>query len=552
MLATMRKLMISMVLVVVMPVTAQVVEVLPATAAARQIKTAIDDSNLGARRADVRSFYAAAGYRAAWSRNGQRTAQARVILTALGTAAEKGLDPADYVLTLATDEAHFDVALTAAAMHYAADLHSGRVDPRGLGFDLDVAARRLYLPALMTSLSLSNDPTALLAAVEPQNANYRGLLAALTTYRRIAAQSEGEQPLPVVEKVKPGEAYAATVQLAMMLRRTGDLAECGTGSQPVRGCEAAAFGGGRVENPSHIYDGAMIDAVKKFQSRHGLGADGVISRKTFAELNVPASRRVQQIEWAIERSRWTSTDGASIVVNIPEFRLRATDVNGVMLAMNVVVGKAAGHKTPVLEGDIRNVVFRPTWSVPDDIQRKEIAPKLQRDANWLANHNFEIIDDSGNSLGSAVDAATLEQIRTLRLRVRQKPGTSNALGLVKFLFPNDNDVYLHSTPEQSLFARTRRDFSHGCVRVADPVALAAWTLHQPADKVRAAISGNADDQYNRPDRPVHVMIVYSTAAAGEDGSVHFFADIYGLDATLAAALSNVHPTPAGGVLVAAK
>src|SRR5437763_4646601 len=188
-----------------------------------------------------------------------------------------------------------------------------------------------------------------------------------------------------------------------MLRRSGDLAECGTGSQPVRGCEAAALGGGRVENPSHIYDGAIVEGVKKFQSRHGLAADGILSKKTFAELNVPAARRVQQIEWALERGRWSAVEGPVIVVNIPEFRLRANDGAGNTLAMNVVVGKAAGHKTPVLEGDVRHVVFRPTWSVPDDIQRKEIAPKLQRDANWLAKHNFEIVDDNGTSYGSAVD-----------------------------------------------------------------------------------------------------------------------------------------------------
>jgi murein L,D-transpeptidase YcbB/YkuD len=276
-------------------------------------------------------------------------------------------------------------------------------------------------------------------------------VTALATYRRIAAQSEGERPLPVVDKVKQGDAYAALPQLATMLRRTGDLAECGTGSQPIPGC------GGRIENPSHIYGGAMVDAVKRFQSRHGLAADGILSKKTFAELNVPASRRVQQIEWAIERSRWATSDGPSIIVNIPEFRLRASDGNGVVLSMNVVVGKAAGHKTPVLEGDVRTVVFRPSWSVPTDIQRKEIVPKLERDAEWLARHGYDIVDDNGQSLGSTVDAAMIEQLRTFRYRVRQKPGSANALGLVKFLFPNQSDVYLHSTPEQSLFARARRD-----------------------------------------------------------------------------------------------
>jgi murein L,D-transpeptidase YcbB/YkuD len=519
--------MILMVLASVTDITAQTVEVPPATPAARQIKAALDAADLADLRADLRNFYAPAGYRPAWTANGQPTAQARALMAIFARAAEKGLDPADYALPHTTDEAHFDLAMTAAAMQYASDLHQGRIDPRDLGFDLDADARRLYLPALMITLSRSADPAAVLASVEPKSENYRGLVAALAVYRRIAAQSEGERPLPVVDKVKPGDAYVALPQLESMLRREGDLTE------------------GRVENPSHIYDGALVDAVKKFQSRHGLAADGVISRKTFAELNVPASRRVQQIEWAIERSRWISSDGPSIVVNIPEFRLRASDGNGTVLAMNVVVGKAAGHKTPVLEGDIRTVVFRPSWSVPTDIQRNEIVPHLQRDANWLTKHGFDIVDDNGQPVDGTVDNA-------LRYRVRQKPGASNALGLVKFLFPNDSDVYLHSTPEQSLFSRTRRDFSHGCVRVADPVALAAWALQQPAQKIRAAINSDAADQYTRVDRPVHVMIVYATAAMNEDGTVHFFADIYGHDATLAAALTHNHAKPAGGMLLAAK
>jgi murein L,D-transpeptidase YcbB/YkuD len=448
-------------------------------------------------------------------------------------ASEKGLDPADYALATWKDEARFDVALTAAAMRYASDLHDGRLDPRTMGFDLNVNARRLYLPALIAAVSQSANPAALFAAVEPQSDEYRGLVAALATYRRIAAESEGQAAVPVVEALKAGDAYAALPQLATALRRFGDLA-----------ADAIVNG--------NVYDGVMVAAVKSFQSRHGLPVDGVVSRKTFAELNVPASRRVSQLEWALERSRWAASDGPSIVVNIPEFRLRATD-GADTLSMRVVVGKAAGHRTPVLEGDVRTVVFRPYWSVPTNIQRNEILPKVERDADWLARHGYEIVDENGQSLGTTVDAATIEQLRALRYRVRQKPGPSNALGLVKFVFPNQSDVYLHSTPEQSLFGRTRRDFSHGCVRVEDPVALAAWALRQSPEKVRAAIGGDQDDQYIRLERAVRVMIVYSTAAIGEKGEVRFFADIYGHDITLAAALRNGHATPSGGlVLLAAK
>lgn len=527
----MRKLMFLLAFGSAVSLLAQTVEVPPATPAARAIKAAIEESPLGYR-SDVHNFYAPAGYRPAWSQNGQPTAQARAVIALFVGASEKGLDPADYALAAWKDEARFDVAMTAAAMRYASDLHDGRLDPRTMGFDLNVNARRLYLPALIEAVSQSANPAALLAAVEPQSAEYRGLVAALATYRRIAAESEGQAALPVVEALKAGDAYAALPQLATALRRFGDLA-----------ADAIVNG--------NVYDGVMVAAVKSFQSRHGLAADGVVSKKTFAELNVPASRRVSQLEWALERSRWAASDGPSIVVNIPEFRLRATD-GADTLSMRVVVGKAAGHRTPVLEGDVRTVVFRPYWSVPTNIQRNEILPKVERDADWLVRHGYEIVDENGQSLGTTVDAATIEQLRALRYRVRQKPGPSNALGLVKFVFPNQSDVYLHSTPQQSLFGRTRRDFSHGCVRVEDPVALAAWALRQSPEKVRALIGGDADDQYIRLERAVRVMIVYSTAAIGEDGEVRFFADIYGHDATLAAALRNGHATPSGGLVLAAK
>jgi murein L,D-transpeptidase YcbB/YkuD len=297
--------------------------------------------------------------------------------------------------------------------------------------------------------------------------------------------------------------------------------------------------------------------VKHFQSRHGLEADGVLGKTTFAQLNVPVSQRVQQIEWAIERWRWIpeQPEVSTIVVNIPEFTLHAHDAqSGDELTMRVVVGKAAGHKTPVFDGDIKHVVFRPYWSVPASIQRGEIAPKLERDGDYLARNNYELVDDEGHSLGTAVDAETIRRVRNGSLSVRQKPGTSNALGLVKFLFPNDNNVYLHSTPSQSLFARTRRDFSHGCIRVEDPVALAEWTLRGQDEwskaKIQAAIDGKKDDVYVKIQRPISVTIMYATASATANGEVRFFDDIYGHDVQLAKVLE---PEPKSAtMMVAAK
>ncbi len=223
--------------------------------------------------------------------------------------------------------------------------------------------------------------------------------------------------------------------------------------------------------------------------------------------------------------------------------------------MRVVVGKANRHETPVFDGDIKHVVFRPSWSVPPNIQRHEILPKIEKDYGYLAAHNYELVDNAGRSAGTHVDADTIRRIKNGSLRVRQTAGTHNALGLVKFLFPNDNHVYLHSTPQQALFARSRRDFSHGCIRVEDPAELAAWVLRAQPEwnetKIAAAMNGKRDDVYVKVQRPVSVVLFYATAIAQENGDVHFVEDIYGHDVQLAKVLA-----PAAGrgaaVMVAAK
>lgn len=535
-------------LVLTVSLFAQTVEVAPATPVAKAVRS-LAAADAGAFQSDLRNFYAPAGYRPVWTRSERPTPQARTLIAALENAQVKGLDAADYdggqwasrLATLRGDAsvARFDVALTSAAMRYTSDLTIGRVNPVRVGFDIDVTAKKQYLPNVIAQLASSPDVTTTLAALEPQNDDYRNLLVALAKYRRIAATSANEAPLPVVTKLSPKDTYAALPQLAAILRQHGDL-------------------DADVVVAGNLYDGAIVDAVKKFQSRHGLDADGVISKKTFAQLNTPVSRRVEQIEWALERARWMPNHaaGPSIIVNIPEFRLRARNSNDEELTMRVVVGRASGHKTPVFGGDIKHVVFRPYWGVPPNIQRQEIAPKVEKDATFLARNNYELVDDTGRSLGSAVDADTVRRVKNGSVSVRQKPGTSNALGLVKFLFPNDNNVYLHSTPQQSLFGRTRRDFSHGCVRVEDPVALAEWTLRDrkewTKEKIESAIHGKRDDLYVKIERPISVMILYTTAVAAANGEVSFFEDIYGHDVQLANALHPAPSTRDAAVLVAAK
>jgi murein L,D-transpeptidase YcbB/YkuD len=224
-------------------------------------------------------------------------------------------------------------------------------------------------------------------------------------------------------------------------------------------------------------------------------------------------------------------------VNIPEFILRAYEGPGnVALTMPVVVGRAMRTQTPVMEEVMKYVVFWPYWNVPPSILRGEIIPKIVKDPAYLQKNGYEVATYAGKVVtDGVVSEEVLSQLRTGKLMVRQKPGPSNALGLVKFIFPNTNNVYLHSTPSQSLFGRSRRDFSHGCIRVEDPKALATWVLRNNPGwnraRVDAAFAAQKEQQVNLT-QPIPVLIVYGTAIAKENGQVFFFDDIYGYDGTL--------------------
>jgi murein L,D-transpeptidase YcbB/YkuD len=302
---------------------------------------------------------------------------------------------------------------------------------------------------------------------------------------------------------------------------------------------------------TQLYDGALVDAVKRFQRRHGLDDDGRLGAGTLTQLNVPLSERVRQLQLTLERWRWLPSEfnAPPIIVNIPDFRLRALDENGkVVLEMRVVVGKAMRTETPVFSRDMTYVVFRPYWNVPPSILRGEIIPAIQRNRNYVATKNYEVTTNDGKVVTSGeISDDVLAQLKAGKLTVRQKPGPSNALGLVKLMFPNEYNVYLHSTPSQQLFSRSRRDFSHGCIRVEKPAELTAWVLrHNPdwsVERVQDAMQNGSDNVTVRLAQSVPVFIVYGTATTYENGEVHFYDDIYGHDAALAEALAKGYPYP---------
>jgi L,D-transpeptidase YcbB len=491
---------------------------------------------------EVKEFYQKGNYAPAWVRGGRPTPQAQTMIGILEAADSKGLRAEDYdggrwsarANQLNNDEnvARFDLALTVSAMRYISDLHVGRVNPQQIFLQLTVKKSEYDLAQFLRDrIANGDDLRGALAEIEPPFAGYKRTLAALDRYEELAKQDEGGT-LPASSKsIDRGSHYAGVPQIEKRLQLTGDLPKDATLAK------------------GDLYDGALVEAVKRFQARHGLAADGRIGAQTLKELNVPLNKRVEQLRLTLERWRWLPSQFPQppVVVNIPEFRLRTYDGNGkVVLSMNVIVGKAYQHQTPVFDKDMQYVVFRPYWNVPSSIEAAEIVPAVQRDRGYIGRKNYEVVTGDGKIVTSGtVSDAVLAQMRSGQLAVRQKPGATNALGLVKFMFPNVFNVYLHSTPSQQLFAQTRRDFSHGCIRVEKPDVLAAWILQgQPEwnlEKIRAAMQSGKDD--NRVDlpRPIPVLILYGTAVAPEDGSAHFYDDIYGYDADLEKRLAKGYP-----------
>ena len=495
-------------------------------------------------------FYEAYGYALPWVRGMEPTAQAQQVIAVLLKAEQKGLSADDYdgprwagrlaKLKPATahpsesDAARFDVALTVCVMRNISDLHIGKVNPKDFNFGYDVEAKKYDLPEFLKEHIVDGAGVeGVLAQVEPPYPGYRRTMQALQKYLALAKEWDGK-PLPAVRKsIAPGDSYEGVRQMAQLLRLVGDL-------PPDAGVPADGA----------VYQGALVEAVKNFQRRHGREPDGKIGAQTLADLNVPLTKRVRQMQLTLERWRWLAIDphAAPIVANIPEFRLRAYDENfKIALSMNVVDGKAYDHSTPVFHDDLEYLVFRPYWSVPYSIARKEFFPQIARDPGYLAKKGFEVVDSRQNVVTSGtVTGDIFAQIKAGKLFIREAPGPKNSLGLVKFIFPNNYDVYFHDTPAHELFSKSRRDFSHGCVRLEKPADLAAWVLREKPgwdmEHVHAAMNGDKTEQVNLAHR-IPVLIVYATVVVPEDGLVYFYDDIYGHDAALEKVLERGYPYP---------
>jgi murein L,D-transpeptidase YcbB/YkuD len=495
------------------------------------VSTALNDSDrlLNARIAQTRAtlppsivglidaFYGPCDDAAAWISNGKITVTAVAVLKVLRDASERGLDPNDYPAPLIPHDemnatadsvaayARFEVELSIDAMLLARDLRCGKVDPHALQADLPPDCEGFNPTEFVWNVSRTQNPSLQFDSLEPSAPGYQRTRTAFRQYLNLAHGPQITLP-PLRGALQPGQSSDNVQAIRAVLTETGDLKDLN----------------------SPLDDEGLAVAVKSFQLHHGLAPDGLLTAETYKQLAIPIEDRVAQLALTLERWRWIQRSFAQppIVVNIPEFRVRAYDSDlRVAISMKVIVGRAYHRKTPVFENQISSVIFRPYWNIPPAIQHKEIEPAMRRDSKYLEKHGYETVPGPRGSV-----------------RIRQRPGDQNALGLIKFSLPNVHDVYLHGTPTQSLFDRTRRDFSHGCIRLEDPVALAVWVLRLNPEwnreKVEASMHGSETISVAVA-HPIPVLIVYGTGFAAEDGAVYFLPDIYNEDTALVAALRKV-------------
>jgi L,D-transpeptidase YcbB len=533
----------------------------------------LDWSTALADRELIGRLYAANGYRLLWSDGEKPSTAALVLLQELRHASDRGLDPEDYpgnrlayLLIDLIDSGHpgveqwalFDASLSLAGLRFLSDLHYGRIDPASVGHNLTVERIRLDIPNTLAHLATAVNVGVAIDSLEPQFTHYALLKRELARYRELKAL-EGINDLPPLpaRSLKTGDVYAGTAQLERLLTVLGDMA----GGEPRGGQPPGGNPPGEPSATAQTLTPPLVDAIKHFQYRHGEKPDGTLGAATLAELTKPLSLRARQIELTMERWRWLPSElvSAPIIVNIPQFRLFAfestADSEAHIRQMDVIVGKAfEATQTPVFTADMSYLIFRPYWEVPYSIALKEIVPAARRNPSYIDQHQMEIVRGAGDSaIGVPNTAENVELVAKGALRVRQKPGPNNSLGLVKFMFPNPYNVYLHSTPARGLFAESRRDFSHGCVRVSDPVGLAQYVLRDSPEwtreKIQAAMNGTSSVTVTLKNR-IRIFFVYGTALVTEKGDALFFDDIYGHDQRLEAALNSRRPRTVPAISVA--
>ncbi len=460
------------------------------------------------------------------------------LFAALRNIHKEGLNANDYHLrtlenmqaTLNTADApdaaqlaDYDVLLTDSLIRLGYHLLVGKVDPVELDNNWNMERKLDGLDAVLALSRAIEQGTVdnLIAALRPQHVTYRRLIQALSDYRAIAAEG-GWPSVPPGATLKPGMTDPRVIALRKRLAGTQDL----TGQ----------------DTESAVFDEGLEASVKTFQAQHGLAVDGVVGKATLAALNVPVEGRIDQIRVNLERARWVLHDLPSefVLVDIAGFNVRYIRDGRIIWDSRAVVGRPY-RKTPVFKSRITYLEMNPTWTVPPTILRDDVLPAIKRDIDYLQKQNMRVIDYNHN----VIDPASIDWQRyrgpDFPYLIRQEPGPQNALGRIKFMFPNEHLVYLHDTPSKSLFERTERAFSSGCIRIEHPFRFAELLLDDPLtwnqqEIVKAIDTGETRKVSLR--RPVTVILLYWTVAAESNGELIFKQDIYDRDAAVLEGLNS--------------
>tara|TARA_R110000772_G_scaffold252157_2_gene367366 strand:+ start:28427 stop:30073 length:1647 start_codon:yes stop_codon:yes gene_type:complete len=490
----------------------------------------------------INNFYINRQFEFAWFTANTLSAQGRVLVSSIAGIAKEGLLPLDYhsakIQTLLNtdpptqDVAAFDILLSDAFLSLASHLQAGKVDPLALiSTEWEANRRHSNLPALLQRVADSGDVATALDSLRPKQSRYYRLkiaLAKLSALSNLAWQ----RPLAEAPVLKPNTSDNRIPSITERLKVWGDL-HSGPGLE--------SDGPADDESPL-MYTPALAEAVKVFQRRHGLEADGIIGRETIKAINISPEERAKQIIVNMERWRWLAADlgDKHLLVNIAAFELKIIDNNETVFVKPVVVGRNY-RKTPVFSNKIRYLVLNPTWTVPYKLAVQDKLPDIQKDPGYLNRLGIQVF--RGDS-AVAIDPYTIHwneiTTRNFPFRLVQGPGPQNALGQVKFMFPNPHDVYLHDTPSRELFKKAERAFSSGCIRVSDPLELAEFLLRdQGWDKERIAASiakGVTETVSLKTPLPIHIE--YWTAWVDRQGVLNFRNDIYERDQPLWQALNK--------------
>lgn len=485
----------------------------------------------------LRDLYTKLDFKPIWVSGSGPSAKAKVFLDRLGRANEHGLNPEHYLHARLAKAAadlgsakrgEFEVAMSRAFARYAADINAGRIGPNRAIPNLYVQPVRPDPERLLLAAAKTSDFEKYIDGLPPQTPQYARLVKALADYRAIEAKG-GWKSVPGGPTLKPGMTSPRLAKIRKRLMVSGDLKDMGT--------------------KPNFYDKALIPAVKRFQFRHGLNEDGNIGKGTIAAMNIPIAVKIRQQVLNLERRRWMPPDLGDqyIFVNIADQHLKwVTRAHSpkpkTIHVARVAVGKRY-HQTPVFSGVMSFVRINPHWNVPQSIARKEMLPKLKRDPGYLTRNHYLLltrpIDNDSAVSPQSVDWASMSR-SNFPYFIRQMPGPWNALGTIIFMFPNPHNIFIHDTAARGVFARERRYFSHGCIRLQFPKKFGELVL-EPNDwdlkKINEAIKTREEMQVGLKRRlPVH--ITYLTAWSNKDGTHHFRPDIYKRDATLNKVLTS--------------